>query len=144
MIRAREGALAFREAKGRPAADKEELGRFITAATRPPQQAVAGFDLVFSPAKSVSLLWGLGDEPTRQAIEAAQAVAIADTVKYLEREAVATRAGTNGVAQIDVEGGLIATLFRHYDSRNGGPQLHDHLVVANKVKGVDGKWRTLD
>ncbi|MGO4785180.1 MobF family relaxase [Cryobacterium sp. W22_MBD10_FK3] len=143
-IRAREGALAFRDAKGRPAADKEELGRFITAATRPTQQAVAGFDLVFSPAKSVSVLWGLGDEPTRKTIEAAQAVAIADTVKYLEREAVATRAGTNGVAQIDVEGGLIATLFRHYDSRNGDPQLHDHLVVANKVKGVDGKWRTLD
>lgn len=143
-IRAREGAAAFAAAKGRPPADKEELGRFITAATRPTQQAVAGFDLVFSPAKSVSVLWGLGDEDTRKTIESAQATAIADTVKYLEREAVATRAGTNGVAQIDVEGGLVATLFRHYDSRNGDPQLHDHLVVANKVKGVDGKWRTID
>ncbi|MDJ0324374.1 MobF family relaxase [Cryobacterium sp. PH31-AA6] len=143
-IRTREGGLAFRDAKGRPPADKEELGRFITAATRPTQQAVAGFDLVFSPAKSVSVLWGLGDEDTRKTIEDAQATAIADTVKYLEREAIATRAGTNGVAQIDVEGGLVATRFRHYDSRNGDPQLHDHLVVANKVKGVDGKWRTID
>jgi conjugative relaxase-like TrwC/TraI family protein len=143
-IRTREGDLAFRDAKGRPPADKEELGRFITAATRPTQQAVAGFDLVFSPAKSVSVLWGLGDEDTRKTIEDAQAVAIADTVSYLEREAIATRAGTNGVAQIDVEGGLVATRFRHYDSRNGDPQLHDHLVVANKVKGVDGKWRTID
>ncbi|TFC94499.1 MULTISPECIES: MobF family relaxase [Cryobacterium] len=143
-IRAREGDLAFRDAKGRPPADKEELGRFITAATRPTQQAVAGFDLVFSPAKSVSVLWGLGDEDTRKTIEDAQAVAILDTVSYLEREAIATRAGTNGVAQIDVEGGLVATRFRHYDSRNGDPQLHDHLVVANKVEGVDGKWRTID
>ena len=143
-IRTREGELAFREAKGRAPADKEELGRFITAATRPTQQAVAGFDLVFSPAKSVSVLWGLGDEATRKTIEDAQAVAIVDTVSYLEREAIATRAGTNGIAQIDVEGGLVATRFRHYDSRNGDPQLHDHLVVANKVKGVDGKWRTID
>ncbi|TFC77458.1 conjugal transfer protein, Dtr system [Cryobacterium cheniae] len=143
-IRTREGVLAFRDAKGRPPADKDELGRFITAATRPTQQAVAGFDLVFSPAKSVSVLWGLGDEDTRKTIEDAQAIAILDTVSYLEREAIATRAGTNGVAQIDVEGGLIATRFRHYDSRNGDPQLHDHLVVANKVKGVDGKWRTID
>ncbi|TFC87134.1 MobF family relaxase [Cryobacterium sp. TMT3-29-2] len=143
-IRTREGDLAFRDAKGRPPADKDELGRFITAATRPTQQAVAGFDLVFSPTKSVSVLWGLGDEDTRKTIEDAQAVAILDTVSYLEREAIATRAGTNGVAQIDVEGGLIATRFRHYDSRNGDPQLHDHLVVANKVKGVDGKWRTID
>jgi conjugative relaxase-like TrwC/TraI family protein len=144
VIRAREGAQAFRDAKGRQAADKEELGRFITAATRPTQQAVAGFDMVFSPAKSVSTLWALGDDTTRKAIEKAHEEAIAETVKYIEREAVATRAGRNGVAQIDVEGGIIATRFRHYDSRNGDPQLHDHLVVANKVKGSDGKWRTLD
>ncbi|WP_146069289.1 MobF family relaxase, partial [Cryobacterium sp. Y11] len=144
VIRAREGAQAFHEAKGRQPADKEELARYITAATRPTQQAVAGFDLVFSPAKSVSVLWGLGDNETRKVIEKAQDAAIADTVLYLEREAIATRAGTNGVAQIDVEGGLIATRFRHYDSRNGDPQLHDHLVVANKVTGVDGKWRTID
>ncbi|TFC92997.1 MULTISPECIES: MobF family relaxase [Cryobacterium] len=144
VIRVREGAQAFRTAKGRQPADKEELGRFITAATRPTQQAVAGFDLVFSPAKSVSTLWGLGDNETRKAIEEEHEAAISDTIGYLEREAIATRAGTNGVAQIDVEGGLIATRFRHYDSRNGDPQLHDHLVVANKVKGVDGKWRTID
>lgn len=144
LIRVREGAQAFREAKGRQPADKEELGRFITAATRPTQQAVAGFDMVFSPPKSVSTLWALGDERTRKAVEAAHEKAIADTIAYMEREAVATRAGRNGVAQIEVEGGLIATRFRHYDSRNGDPQLHDHVVVANKVKGSDGKWRTLD
>ncbi|GAA4266600.1 MobF family relaxase [Frondihabitans peucedani] len=143
-IRVREGARAFREAKGRPPADQEELGRYITAASRPTSQAVAGFDLVFSPAKSVSTLWGLGDNDTRKVIEDAHEAAIADTVKYLEDEAIATRAGTNGVAQIDVEGGLIATRFRHYDSRTRDPQLHDHVVVANKVKGVDGKWRTID
>jgi conjugative relaxase-like TrwC/TraI family protein len=144
VIRTREGARAFRAAKGREPADTEELGRYITAASRPTQQAVAGFDLVFSPAKSVSTLWGLGDDETRRTIEQAHEEAIADTVKYLEREAVATRAGRNGVAQIDVDGGIIATRFRHYDSRTGDPQLHDHLVVANKVKGSDGKWRTID
>ncbi|QIS43578.1 relaxase domain-containing protein (plasmid) [Clavibacter capsici] len=144
LIRAREGAQAFRDAKGREPADKEELGKFITAATRPDQAAVAGFDLVCSPSKSVSVLWALGDTETRKAIEAAQEQAVRDTIGYLEREAIATRAGTNGVAQIEVEGGIAATVFRHYDSRNGDPQLHDHVVVANKVKGVDGKWRTID
>ena len=143
-IRTEEGARAFLVAKGREPADAVELGRYITAATRPAPQAVAGFDLVFSPAKSVSTLWALGDNETRVAIERAHEEAIADTVGYLEREAVATRAGRNGVAQIDVVGGIIATRFRHYDSRAGDPQLHDHLVVANKVLGADGKWRTLD
>jgi conjugative relaxase-like TrwC/TraI family protein len=144
LIRSREGAQAFRDAKGREPADKEELGRYITAATRPDQQAVAGFDLVCSPAKSVSVLWALGDDDTRKAIEQAQDRAVASTIAYLEREALATRAGTNGVEQIEVEGGVAVTAFRHFESRNGDPQLHDHLVVANKVKGSDGKWRTID
>jgi conjugative relaxase-like TrwC/TraI family protein len=144
LIRSREGAQAFRDAKGREPADKEELGRYITAATRPDQQAVAGFDLVCSPAKSVSVLWALGDNDTRKAIEQAQDRAVASTIAYLEREALATRAGTNGVEQIEVEGGVAVTAFRHFESRNGDPQLHDHLVVANKVQGSDGKWRTID
>ncbi|WAH99741.1 MobF family relaxase [Arthrobacter sp. MMS18-M83] len=144
IIRAREGAIAFRDAKGRDARDSEELGKFITAATKAPQQAVSGYDLVFSPPKSVSTLWALGDEETRKAIEKAHDQAIKDTLGYLEREAIATRSGVNGVAQIDVESGLIASKFRHYDSRNGDPQLHDHVVLANKVKGADGKWRSID
>lgn len=144
VLRTQEGLRAFREAKGREPDNEEELGRYVTAARRPAQHAVAGFDLVFSPAKSVSTLWALGDEETRLAVERAHEHAITDTVLYLEREAVATRAGRNGVAQIDIEGGIIATRFRHYDSRTGDPQLHDHVVVANKVKGSDGKWRTID
>ncbi|MBT1620571.1 relaxase domain-containing protein [Curtobacterium flaccumfaciens pv. poinsettiae] len=144
LIRSREGAQAFREAKGREASDKEELGKFITAASRPTQQAVAGFDLVCSPPKSVSVLWALGDENTRKAIEAAQDTAVRDTIAYLEQHALATRAGTNGVAQLEVQGGITATVFRHFDSRNGDPQLHDHMVIANKAKGSDGKWRTVD
>jgi conjugative relaxase-like TrwC/TraI family protein len=143
-LRRQEGLRAFRDAKGREPDDQEELSRYVTAARRPAQHAVAGFDLVFSPAKSVSTLWALGDEETRLAVERAHEDAITDTVLYLEREAIATRAGRNGVAQIDVEGGITATRFRHYDSRTGDPQLHDHVVVANKVKGSDGKWRTID
>ena len=144
VIRAKVGAISFREAKGRTARDSEELGKYITAATKAPQQAVAGYDMVFSPPKSVSTLWSLADKGWRQIIERAHEKAIQDALGYLEREALATRAGVNGVAQIDVEGGLVATKFRHYDSRNGDPQLHDHVVVANKVKGVDGTWRTID
>jgi conjugative relaxase-like TrwC/TraI family protein len=143
-IRTRIGAAAFRDAKGRDAEDAAELAQFISAASRPSQQAVAGFDHVFSPAKSVSVLWALGDDDTRKSIETAHEKSIAATIRYLEREAIATRAGVNGAAQISVERGIVATRFRHYDSRNGDPQLHDHLVVANKVKGADGKWRTID
>ncbi|GGG66043.1 TraA/ATP-dependent exoDNAse/relaxase [Kocuria dechangensis] len=143
-IRGRVGGQLFREMHGRDAKNSSELGRFITAQTTPRQQTVAGYDLVFSPAKSVSLLWALGGEEARKAVEAAHTEAIAETLSFLEREATFTRRGRNGVRQIDVAGGLVATQFRHYDSRTGDPHLHDHVVIANKVKGVDGKWSSLD
>ncbi|WP_176338382.1 MobF family relaxase [Kocuria salina] len=144
VIRRRVGGQLFRETHGRDVRNKEELGRFITAQTTPKQQTVAGYDLVFSPAKSVSLLWALGGDEARKAVETAHSEAIAETLSFLEQEGTYTRRGYNGVRQIDVEGGLVATQFRHYDSRNGDPQLHDHVVIANKVLGADGKWSSLD
>lgn len=143
-IRGRVAGQVFRETHGRDAANSAELGRFITAQTKPKQQAVAGYDLVFSPSKSVSLLWALGGDDARRAVEAAHEDAIRDAVGFLEDHATYTRRGANGVRQVDVDGGLVATKFRHYDSRTGDPQLHDHVVVANKVKGTDGKWSSLD
>lgn len=144
VIRGRVGGQLFREMHGRDAKDSSELGRFITSQTTPKQQTVAGYDLVFSPAKSVSLLWALGGEEARKAVETAHSEAIAETISFLEDQATYTRRGRNGVRQIDVEGGLVATQFQHYDSRAGDPHLHDHVVIANKVKGSDGKWSSLD
>lgn len=145
-IRGRVGGQVFREMHGRDAKSSEELGRFMTAQTTAKQQAVAGFDLVFTPTKSVSLAWGLGDTELRKGIEKAHENAIRDVVTYLEDNALYTRRGHNGVRQVDVaaDGGIIATKFRHYDSREGDPNLHDHLVIANKVKGPDGRYTSLD
>ena len=37
---------------------------------------------------------------------------------------------------------VIAT-FRHDTSRNLDPALHTHAVIANMVRGEDGKWRSM-
>jgi conjugative relaxase-like TrwC/TraI family protein len=143
-IRATAGAVMFRDSHGRSPASKEELGRFITTQLRPQQNAVAGFDLTFTPVKSVSVLWALGDAGTRRMVEEAQNAAINDAITYLEDHALATRLGTNGIAQSSVKGGVIATSFRHHDSRLGDPNLHHHVVVSNKVQDANGNWKTLD
>jgi hypothetical protein len=39
---------------------------------------------------------------------------------------------------------MVAALFDHWDTRTGDPNLHTHVVVANKVQGLDGEWRSLD
>lgn len=110
---------------------------------RPSRSPVAGFDLTFSPPKSLSALWGVADAGTQALVAQAHHAAMHDTLGLLERTVAATRVGHGGVASMPVRG-IIATAFDHYDTRAGDPQLHTHVVVSNKVQGVDGKWRTLD
>jgi conjugative relaxase-like TrwC/TraI family protein len=107
------------------------------------RQPVAGFDFTFSPPKSVSALWAVSDARTQALFAQAHHAAMRDVLGYMERHVAATRVGKGGVARMGVQG-LIATAYDHYDSRAGDPQLHTHLVVANKAQGADGKWRTLD
>lgn len=40
--------------------------------------------------------------------------------------------------------GYVAASFTEFTSSADDPQLHTHVVVANKVRGVDGMWRTID
>ncbi|NEE01181.1 relaxase domain-containing protein [Phytoactinopolyspora halotolerans] len=110
---------------------------------RPTRRPVAGFDCVFSPPKSVSVLWALTDHQTRVQIARAHHDAVDQVLRVMERDVARTRIGTDGVAQVQTRG-VVATAFDHYDSRAGDPQLHTHVVIANRVQGPDGKWRTLD
>jgi conjugative relaxase-like TrwC/TraI family protein len=116
----------------------EVLGR------APGAKAVGGFDLTFSPSKSVSVAWALADKDTREVIYRCHQEAIAEVLAYAEREVFRTRSGQQGCVEEDIVG-VIAASFTHFDSRDGDPQLHDHVVVLNRVQATsDGVWRTLD
>jgi conjugative relaxase-like TrwC/TraI family protein len=105
---------------------------------------VAGLDLTFSPSKSVSTAWALADTETKAVIYECHRRAVEVVLGYAEREVFHSRSGTNGVVQEDIEG-VVAAAFTHWDSRAGDPQLHDHVVVANRARSLsDGTWRTLD
>ena len=105
---------------------------------------VAGFDLTFSPSKSVSTAWALADEDTKAVIADCHRQAIDYVLTYAEAHVFHSRSGAGGIVEEDVTG-VIATSFTHFTSRADDPQLHDHLVVWNRARSVsDGKWRTLD
>ena len=142
-IRFRVGAQMFRDERGIEPSNAQ-LAQFVAQNSKAHQKAVAGYDLVFTPPKSVSIAWGLGDEQLRRGIELAHERAIQDVIRHLEKNVVMTRRGRNGVRQIDTAGGVIGTKFRHWDSRAGDPNLHDHVVIANRVQGVDGQWSSID
>lgn len=105
---------------------------------------VAGFDLVFSTPKSVSLIHALGDESTRRAVNEAHAAAWQAALAYLEDEACVTRRGKNGVIR-EHGGGFVAAAYQHRTSRAQDPHLHTHVIVANMAQSpTDAKWRALD
>jgi hypothetical protein len=137
----------------------EQLGRSLR------RDGVAAWDVTFSADKSVSLLWALGDEGTRQKVVEAFEEATVSALEYLESVASSTRGASktpllddngdpvlneNGTPKFRVETwpiateGYVAASFTEYTSRADDPQLHTHVVVANKVKGTDGVWRTVD
>lgn len=142
-VRTEVGTEFFRAEHGREPADARELAAAIARHSRAKTNAVAGYDLTFSPVKSVSVLWAISDPKTAAVIERAHQAAIKDALGFIESKALFTRRGTNGVRQVDVRG-LVATAFTHRDSRAGDPDLHTHVAVANKVQTLDGKWLAID
>ena len=133
----------FRAEHGRDPIDAREIAATIAKQSRPRTQTVAGYDLTFSPVKSVSTLWAVADPHVAAQIERAHQAAVQDALSFIERHALFTRQGRNGVRQVNVTG-LVAAAFTHRDSRAGDPDLHTHVAVANKVQTLDGRWLSID
>ena len=60
----------------------------------------------------------------------------------MQREACWTRRGAGG-SEFVQGNGYLAAAYLHRSSRNGDPQLHTHVLIANATKGPDGRWTRL-
>lgn len=120
----------------RPGTD-EALGR------RYGEDSVRGFDITASAPKSVSVLFALGDAEVRHAVLAAHDTAVTAMVDWIERHAHTRYRIGGSVAVLDAEG-IAAARFRQHTSRAMDPQLHTHVVIANRVQSPDGRWLALD
>lgn len=108
----------------------------------PDERSVIGFDVTFASPKSVSILYGIGDDDISRAARQAHDDAVKQALTYLESQACFTRRGRGGAETVPGEG-LAVALFRHRTSRAGDPHLHTHAVVANTTRARD-RWSTLD
>ncbi len=90
---------------------------------------VAGFDLTFRAPKSVSILFGIGDEQLSTEVRDGHEAAVDEALAYLEREACVVRRGRGGAVRLP-GGGFVAAAYRHRASRAGEPLLHTHVVVG--------------
>ena len=101
-----------------------------------------GRDVTLSAPKSVSLAALVGGDDR---VIAAHDTAVNRTLGWIEKNAVETRMQDKATGTMVRSGGqkMVASTFRHNTSRNLDPQLHTHCVIANMVRGGDGKWRTM-
>ena len=102
-----------------------------------------GRDLTFSAPKSVSLAALVGGDERR--IVEVHRQAVAKSLSWVEKNAAETRLrdpATGRLVRAGNQKTVVAT-FLHDTSRNLDPQLHTHAVLANMVRGEDGKWRTM-
>ncbi|MEO6629415.1 MAG: MobF family relaxase [Aquihabitans sp.] len=134
-IRTEVGTVMFTDQHGRSPEDARELSGFVARSSRHATCAVAGYDLTFSPVKSVSTLWALAPREVADQVRAAHQAAVEDTIRWLEREAVFTRVGRGGARQVATRG-LVAAMFTHRDTRAGDPDLHTHVAISNKVQAL--------
>lgn len=117
-------------------AAKDTIARVELARSTP--KAVAGFDLTFTPPKSVSTLWAVADDRTQTAVLGAHRAAVGQALRFLEDRALCTRTGVAGCRQERTRG-AVAVAFDHWDSRlrcalpawsrcsaSAGPQVSKH------------------
>ncbi len=116
----------------------EPLGLRVVGGRGP----VPGFDLTFSAPKSVSLTWALGGEQVSAEVAQAHQLSVEAALDYMQREACWTRRGAGG-SEFVHGNGYLAAAYVHRSSRNGDPQLHTHVLIANATKGPDGRWSRL-
>ena len=135
-------ALARLLAGEDPATVQERAGGEVVSSAK---RSVMGFEWAWAPSKSVSVLWALADEDSREQIEEAARAATAAALAEVERSAAWTRRRRGGRLVREETEGLLAVVVPHTSSRDLDPQLHHHVVVANQVRRrSDGRWCTPD
>ncbi|UWW08709.1 relaxase domain-containing protein [Mycolicibacterium brumae] len=103
-MRTRIAGEMFEEEHGRPPADERELTGYIARGTRQLTTSVAGYDMTYTPVKSVSALYALAPLHIAEIIEKCHTRAVEDAQDYLQDHAAYTRIGAQGVAQVDTDG----------------------------------------
>jgi conjugative relaxase-like TrwC/TraI family protein len=102
-----------------------------------PAHRRAGWDLVFSAPKSVSLLWAL--QPEGEAVAASHRSAVEGVMGHLEASMLSvsrvTAVGGRAPAR-----GAVAAMFHHDSNAAAEPHLHTHVLLANLTQTGDGSW----
>lgn len=122
---------------GRKPGGDEPLSKSYDART------LLAVDLTINAPKSVSVMFAIGSEPIRNAVQEGHDAAVLECLAYMESQCAWGREGKAGKNKVE-GAGFIASAYRHRTSRAGDPHLHTHVVVNNMIHTENGRWVTLD
>jgi conjugative relaxase-like TrwC/TraI family protein len=111
---------------------------------RSDRATVRGFDLTFSAPKTASVVFALGGDEVARHVLAAHLDGVQGALSYVEAHALAAQRGSGEERQVVPTTGLVGASFTHGVNRNLDPHLHTHVVMANMVHGLDGRWSASD
>jgi conjugative relaxase-like TrwC/TraI family protein len=104
-------------------------------------EAFTGWDMTFSPPKSVSILWAAATDASRRAIEQAVWESVRYSIGFLEESCRLGRSGSGG-AELE-KAGLVVGAVMHTSNRNQEPFLHVHAIAANAAYRDSGRFTAL-
>jgi conjugative relaxase-like TrwC/TraI family protein len=104
----------------------------------------AGWDVVLSPHKSISVAALCLPDAIAAKVREAWESAVATTVTAMESLSCHVQHYNAGQTGIEATGNLIVPCFTHTDSRHKDPHLHTHCIVINATQNDAGVWRGLE
>lgn len=121
---------------------KDANGNELVSGVKDGSKRVPGYDLTFSPDKSVSVAWAAASPELRKQIEAAHDSAARGALDHIQSNYALANEGKGGAER--VQANMSAGIFRHGTSRELEPQLHSHCVIPNMAVKADGKVVSLN
>lgn len=121
---------------------KDAAGNALVSGAGDGSKRVPGYDLTFSPDKSVSVAWAAASPELRAQIESAHDKAARRAIDHIQDNFALANEGKGGATRVQAD--ISAAIFRHGASRELEPQLHSHCVIPNISVKKDGSVVSLN
>ncbi len=101
-------------------------------------------DMTFAAPKGVSMLFALGNDAAREAVEFAQRRSVIETMDFVDRRIISVSRRVAGVRNLRHARTIDQAVFEHRTSRANDPHLHSHVLVPNLASDDTLCWSAFD
>jgi len=104
----------------------------------------AALDLTFAADKSVSILYEVSNEDTKQKIRDAFAKSIDSALDFAEANYSNAKSRDNIQGNNTAQSKLLFARFDHSESRNNDMHLHQHCLMINMIQDRNGEYKSIE